>query len=79
MQKHFNQFPTVVPMPEADPKICLVKLGNQYGQRVIFPANTTAETFCRIAGSKTLTQRLVDDIKRLGYVVEVVQDQPKEL
>jgi hypothetical protein len=69
----------IVPQPEVDPKVCLVKIGQQYGQRVIHPANETANIFCRIAGSKTLTQRLVDDIKRLGYSVEVVQDLPKEL
>jgi hypothetical protein len=68
-----------VPQAQIDSKVALVKLGNQYGQRVIYPANQTAEIFCRIAGSKTLTQRLVDDIKKLGYSVEVVQDLPKEL
>lgn len=80
--KSYNQFPKAVTPnsePEADPKVCLVKLGTQYGQRVICPANNTAELFCRIAGTKTLTQRLVDDIKKLGYSVEVVQDLPKEL
>jgi len=58
---------------------CLVKLGNQYGQQVAFPANEQAELFCQIAGAKTLTPRIRDLIKKLGYRIEVVQDLPKEL
>ena len=56
-----------------------VVLATQYGQEVIRPACEKAELFCEIAGTKTLTRRLVEQIKKLGYRVEVIPTQPKEL
>ncbi len=69
---------TVVSALESD-KTVLVKLASQYGQQVALPANEQAELFCQIAGIKTLTPRVRDLIKKLGYRIEVVQDLPKEL
>jgi hypothetical protein len=63
----------------AEEKLIKVVLANQYGQEVIKPASPEAELFCEIAGTKTLTRRLVDQIKRLGYRVEVLPTQPTEL
>lgn len=56
-----------------------VTLGQQYGQEVVRPACTKAEIFCQIAGTKTLTRQLVAQVKSLGYKVEVMPTQPKEL
>lgn len=67
------------PAADPDPQIIKVVLGTQYGQEVIKPACPKAELFCEIAGTRTLTRRLVEQIKRLGYRVEVIQTQPKEL
>lgn len=56
-----------------------VVLAQQYGQEVIRPVCPDAELFCEIAGTKTLTRRMVHQIKSLGYRVEVVPTEPKEL
>jgi hypothetical protein len=60
-------------------KIIKVVLATQYGQRVIRPADETAELFCEFNNTKTLTPRMVEIIKKLGYTVEVVPTEPKEL
>lgn len=60
-------------------KVIKVVLGQQYGQEVIKPASPEAEIFCDMANTKILTRRLVEQIKRLGYRVEVVPTEPKEL
>ena len=59
--------------------VILVQLGHQYGQEVIHPACEKSELFCQIAGTRTLTRKLVQQIKQLGYRVEVQQNLPKEL
>ena len=56
-----------------------VFLKQQYGQEVIRPACPKAELFCRMAGTKVLTRKLVEQVKELGYKVEVVPTEPKEL
>jgi hypothetical protein len=56
-----------------------VVLDKQYGQEVIKPACQTAETFCQIAGTRIMTRRLVEQVKRLGYSVHVIPTQPKTL
>lgn len=71
----------VVPMVSADEpeKVIKVVLVTRYGQENITPACPTAELFCDLTNTKTLTRRAVEIIKRVGYRVEVVQTQPKEL
>lgn len=56
-----------------------VLIGHQYGQEVIRPACEKAEMFCQIAGTRTVTRKLVEQVKRLGYTVTVIQNLPKEL
>lgn len=56
-----------------------VVLGNQYGQQVIRPASVEAELFCQIAGTKTLTKQLIEQVKALGYRVDVVPSEPTQL
>lgn len=56
-----------------------VKIGNQYGQRVIHPACEKSNLFCDLLQCKTFTQRQIDKLKALGYTLKVVQDLPKEL
>jgi hypothetical protein len=65
--------------PAVQDKAIQVVLIQRYGQEVIQPASPEAELFCEIAGTKTLTRRLVEQIKKLGYRVEVLPTQPKEL
>ena len=68
---------SVVPSPVT--MTLKVKIGNQYGQRVIHPACEKSILFCDLLQTKTLTQRHIEKIKGLGYTVEVLQDLPKEL
>jgi len=56
-----------------------VKIALQYGNRRIFPADEQSLLFARIAGCRTLTDDAIDAIKKLGFTVEVVTDEPKTL
>jgi len=44
-----------------------------YGNPVVYPRCEKALAFAAIAGAKTLTPQVIDQIKRLGYVVRVEQ------
>jgi hypothetical protein len=56
-----------------------VKIGNQYGQRVIHPACEKSIMFCDLLQTKTLVARHIEKIKLLGYTIEVIQDLPQQL
>lgn len=49
-----------------------VEVRSVYGADKIYPANFEAERFAAIAGTKTLSQSDLDNIKRLGIQVEEV-------
>ncbi len=51
----------------------LVKIGNNYGNEVIYPVCDDAQVFAAIAGTKTLTAGTIAAIKRLGYKINVEQ------
>ena len=51
-----------------------VRIISQFGNQRIFPACETAELFCVISGTTTLTDEAIKAIKKLGYTVSVVQD-----
>lgn len=57
----------------------IVRLANQYGQKVVIPVCPVAKEFANIAGTKTLTKPTIDAMKRLGYTVEVEQSLPVTL
>lgn len=59
--------------------VALVRIKSQYGQNVIIPMNAVAHEFAQIAGTKLLTQKTVDSMKRLGYTVAVEQTLPATL
>jgi hypothetical protein len=56
-----------------------VVLDKQYGQSVVKPADENAQLFCELIGTKTLTPSKIALIKKLGYKIEVVPTEPKEL
>lgn len=66
--------PTAVPA-----RTLKVQLGHQYGQEVVHPCCPDSMKFCEIANTKTMTRRLIEQVKALGYRVEVVPTQPREL
>jgi len=49
-----------------------IEIRNVYGNETIYPANETAATFARIAGTKTLRRETITLAKSLGYTIEVV-------
>ena len=51
-----------------------VRVTTKYGKELIYPVCTKAELFAEIAGSTTLTRKVIDKIKALGYEVEVVPE-----
>jgi len=57
----------------------LVTLKNVYGNDTIYPACPKAETFAKLAGTKTLTLDTIKLIKVLGYTVSVTGPAIKSL
>jgi hypothetical protein len=45
----------------------IVKIRNNYGVEAIYPTCEVGEAFCRIAGTKTLTDQTRLIMKQLGY------------
>lgn len=62
-----------------DPMSIQVKLAQQYGQEVIQPVCEKAKLFAAMVGTKTLTRPTIDYVKKLGYRVEVIPTEPREL
>lgn len=54
-------------------KLVQVTIKNVYGEERIYPANEAAILFAQMVKQKSLTRHDIDFIKRLGFVVEVVQ------
>jgi len=59
--------------PSAKPK-CAVQLRNVYGNRRIYPCNTSARLFCALAGTKTLSEAHLTHIRELGYEIEWIPE-----
>jgi hypothetical protein len=57
----------------------VVKVRNVYGNKTVYPVCDAAKVFARIAGHSTLTAMTIDLIKKLGYFIEVEQDEPVTL
>lgn len=55
-------------------KTAIVSIKDVYGKRTIYPENESAQLFARIAGTKTLTQPTIDNMKKLGYDVYVKKE-----
>lgn len=53
----------------------IVRIAQQYGNRVVIPVCAKAQLFASIAGTRTLTPSTVQNIKTLGYTVFVKQEE----
>jgi hypothetical protein len=56
-----------------------VLIRNVYGKEAIYPACETADTFCLLLRTRTLTRDAIRYIKALGYTVHVTQTTPETL
>lgn len=56
-----------------------VRLTDVYGKRVVYPVCDKAKVFASIAGTKTLTDSNLMYIKKLGYTLHVVPQEPLTL
>jgi hypothetical protein len=52
-----------------------VRVAHNYGQRVVYPVCRAAILFAEIAGTKTLTDNTLRQIKGLGLTIEVKQEE----
>ena len=52
----------------------IVRITKSYGKWRIYPVCEKAKLFARIAARTCLTKALIDDIKALGYAVEVATE-----
>lgn len=52
-------------------KNVLVSIKSIYGEERIYPACKISTTFASIAGTKTLTDHTINQMKSLGYVFNV--------
>ncbi len=52
-------------------KVLEVRIENVYGEKKVYPVNTAAKIFAKIAGTKTLTVRTLIYAKDLGYTTKV--------
>ena len=50
-----------------------VSIKNVYGNETIYPVCGTAKKFANLTGTKTLTVYAIEQIKALGYTVQVEQ------
>lgn len=52
-----------------------VRIAHNYGQRVVYPVCRAAILFAEIAGTKTLTDNTIRQIKGLGVSINVQQEE----
>lgn len=55
-----------------------IEMKEVYGETKVYPVCEKAKLFARIAGTKTLTRAVLEDIERLGYQMELMVN-PKYL
>lgn len=51
----------------------MIKITKNYGNEAIYPVNETAKKFAEIAGTKTMSRKLLNQCKDLGYEIKVEQ------
>lgn len=53
----------------------IVRVRNIYGNKTVYPVCDKARIFAQLAGHSTLTRATLDGIRRLGYLIEVQQEE----
>lgn len=52
-----------------------VEIKNVYGREQIYPVCEKGALFADLAGTKTLTRAAINTIKKLGYEIEIQQQE----
>ena len=52
-----------------------VEVTSRYGRRDVLPLCEAGKAFAKIAGTKTLTDDTIKQIKTLGYAIEIQQKE----
>jgi hypothetical protein len=50
-----------------------VRVANNYGQQAIYPVCEVSQKLADLIGTKTFTDRAINQIKALGYTISVQQ------
>lgn len=53
-----------------------VRIDKVYGNKTVYPVCEKAQWFANLAGTRTLTEQAIGLIKKLGYMIEVMNPQP---
>lgn len=56
----------------------IIRLKNNYGQQVAYPACNKSKLFAQLADTKTLTKQTINIVKALGYEVRIEQQSSEE-
>lgn len=59
--------------------VVLVEESQKYGITVHQPANKLARALCAIAHTKIMTPRTVEAAKHMGFTVQTIGAQPRQL
>jgi hypothetical protein len=56
-----------------------VQVKNVYGNQLVYPICDKAKYFAKLARTSTLTPQAIDLIKRIGFTIVVVTNNPNQL
>ena len=56
-------------LTEAKPMTIYVSARSVFGEIKLYPACRKADLFCQLAGTKTVTDSILDTVRKLGYSV----------
>ena len=67
-------------MTDQQEPLCIhVRVMDVYGRQVVYPVCDKAKVFAAIADTKTLTETNLRRIKKLGYEIHVIPQEPLTL
>lgn len=52
--------------------IIKVRITHNFGNRTVYPECTVARKLAALIGTKTFTDRAIEQLKDLGYTIEVI-------
>jgi hypothetical protein len=74
-----NGITSITPVTRLTGKAITMQLADQYGRQVVKPVCADALRFAAIAGTTTLNERAIEQIKALGYTHPCAVGPPERL